>query len=366
MEQETEMSGQHATARNKTRNPAIEICRLVAAIFVVFIHYGFPGEFGNVINCLARFSVSFFFVVSGYFVYHADESVIKKRVVGILKLNIYASMLYVFWGACQEEYFISQSRIAWLTGALSNYHLSRWLLYCQNPFAGHLWYLAAILTCYIMIWVYARWINKTYYYRPLYIISISLFAVHFVLSSLAVMTDLDVPRVLYRNAWFFGIPMFSLGIFIREYQDRMIETYKLSIRKLMLVVAFGAVLSVIQWRGIGKAEIPFGTVFEVIALMLLLVSIPSEIQRNNTLSMITSQFGSLSTYIYVTHLFWKDIYVMHIENHIYVFGEFILDYLSPIFVVLLSACTGVIWIFIKEMVQKVLRGFSFSVKRRNR
>ena len=361
MDKATGMSGLQKTARKKTRNPAIEICRLIASFFVVFIHYGFPGEFGEVINCLARFAVPFFFVVSGYFVYHADAFAVKKRMIGILKLNIYATLLYVLWGACQDEYFADQGRIAWLAGALSNYHLSQWLLYCKNPFAAHLWYLTAILTCYAVVYVYARWIGKTYYYRPLYIVSLSLFAVHFVLTSLAAMTDMNVPSILYRNAWFLGIPLFNLGIFIREYQDRIIETYRLSTKKLMLMIAFGAAFSVVQWQGTGNVEMPVGTLFEVIALVLLLVSVPSEIQRNDMLCRFTSGFGNLSAYIYITHLFWRDIYTKYIRNRLlYALGETVIDYLSPVLVVLISVGTGVVWLILKASAEKVLRLLSDS------
>lgn len=129
----------------------------------------------------------------------------------------------------------------------------------------------------------------------------------------------------------------------------------------MLMIAFGAAFSVVQWQGTGNVEMPVGTLFEVIALVLLLVSVPSEIQRNDMLCRFTSGFGNLSAYIYITHLFWRDIYTKYIRNRLlYALGETVIDYLSPVLVVLISVGTGVVWLILKASAEKVLRLLSDS------
>lgn len=54
------------------RNQTLECCRILAAVFVVFLHVPFPGTVGKTVNCLARFAVPLFFAISGWFSYGAE------------------------------------------------------------------------------------------------------------------------------------------------------------------------------------------------------------------------------------------------------------------------------------------------------
>lgn len=341
------------TPRHGQRMQSIECFRLIASMLVVFIHCGFPGVFGEVVNCLARIAVPFYFMVSGYFAYRADEVVIRKRVIGVFKLNVYATLLYLLWGSCRIRYIDGGSRMAWLSSCFSSTGLSEWLIYCKNPFAGHLWYLAAILTVYVVIYGYIRWVGKSYDYTALYIVSITLFALYFITSSLASLESMEIPRTFYRNTLLLGLPVFSLGIFIREYQNKILKTYNLSSRKLLLLILLGAVFSVIQWRGMGVSEMPLGTLLEVTALTLLLISHTSVFSSGKVGSFVVSKLGELSTYVYVTHIFWIDIYNLFIEAYLMGFGVRGLRYLAPILVAAISVCTGAAWIGIKGSIRKV-------------
>lgn len=51
----------------RSRIQSLECFRLIASMLVVFIHCEGSGEFGSIMNCLARVAVPFFFIVSGYF-----------------------------------------------------------------------------------------------------------------------------------------------------------------------------------------------------------------------------------------------------------------------------------------------------------
>ena len=164
--------------------------------------------------------------------------------------------------------------------------------------------------------------------------------------------------MLYRNGILLGLPMFSLGIFIREYRDKILETYRLSTSRLVLLLILGMIASVIQWRGMGVMELPFGTLLEVVALILLLDSTPVVMGSGKWACLVASKFGELSTYIYISHLFWVDIYTFYIKDHLYLFGEGLLRYLSPVFIVLISFCSGVLWIVIKAMIERLFATFT--------
>lgn len=343
----------------KGRNGAIEWCRLIASVFVVFEHYGFPGELGEIVNCLARFAVPFFFMVSGYFVYHADESIIRKRTIGILKLNVYSTLLYLLWGAYHERYILGRSRMAWLKAVISTETISRWLINGVNPLSGHLWYLSAVFVCYVTIYVYTRWNGKDCNYSAVYTAGILLYAVHLMADPMATAAGIDTPSQIFRNALFFGIPMFSLGIFIREYRDRILTTYRLTVKKLVLIIFAGAVIGVIQFLGTGKIELPLGTLFETVALVLLLVSIPPQTNSGKLHSVVISKLGPLSTYVYVTHMIWAELFFIFLEEYsVSVLGVWIYSLARPVLVVILSVSTGIVWITIVELGRNCIKSLS--------
>lgn len=52
---------------SNARNSTFDIFKGIACIMIVFTHCAFPGTFGVSVQTLARWTVPFFFVVSGYF-----------------------------------------------------------------------------------------------------------------------------------------------------------------------------------------------------------------------------------------------------------------------------------------------------------
>ena len=69
------------------RNETLECCRILAAVFVVFLHVPFPGLMGRTVNCLARFAVPLFFAISGWFSYGAKPEKLLRRMGKILLLE---------------------------------------------------------------------------------------------------------------------------------------------------------------------------------------------------------------------------------------------------------------------------------------
>lgn len=69
------------------RNQTLECCRILAAVFVVFLHVPFPGTVGKTVNCLARLAVPLFFAISGWFSYGAEGRKLLRRMGRILLLT---------------------------------------------------------------------------------------------------------------------------------------------------------------------------------------------------------------------------------------------------------------------------------------
>ena len=71
---------QYANRGGVQRNQNIDFFKGIACILIVFIHAPFPEFFGDyIIKPIARFAVPFFFMVSGYFLYHSNYTVVSKN-----------------------------------------------------------------------------------------------------------------------------------------------------------------------------------------------------------------------------------------------------------------------------------------------
>ena len=85
----------------KSRNPYLDIVKLIAAFCVVFIHANAsapasknPSILLYLIQVIVRFAVPFFFMVSGYFTFRAPAEKIKKRLKRTAILIAIANILY--------------------------------------------------------------------------------------------------------------------------------------------------------------------------------------------------------------------------------------------------------------------------------
>lgn len=56
------------------KNRCLNFFKGLGCIFVIFIHFPFPGEIGRIISGLARFAVPLFFMISGYYAYNSRRS----------------------------------------------------------------------------------------------------------------------------------------------------------------------------------------------------------------------------------------------------------------------------------------------------
>ena len=71
---------------NPVRNASLDLLKGIAALFVIWIHEQFPGVTGQLVNRIGAFAVPVFFMVSGYFAYHADRKKLGRSVRHILRL----------------------------------------------------------------------------------------------------------------------------------------------------------------------------------------------------------------------------------------------------------------------------------------
>lgn len=284
-----------------SRNQTLELFKLIAAFFVVVIHVPFPGEFGNLMSCLSRFAVPLFFAVSGYFSFGAGSGKVAKRLGHILWLNLLATGLSLLRKYCQLSYWDAGVLVKLKELLPTVEDLAQWVFFHVNPFSGELWYLTAIAVCYGVLWVYVRFFGEgTVDYRPLYGAAAVLFLIRFAVDLLRLGGVVPEPYYLFRDGFFLGLPMFTLGIFLRQYQDRIVEAFRLTSQKLALLLLLGVGLSLLQWNGLGAAELPLGAVLQVAVLLLFAAANPGQSGASRKESTL-SRLGACTTGIYILH-----------------------------------------------------------------
>ena len=297
------------STKTAARNQSLELAKLIASFFVVCIHYWLPGKLGSWVEILARFAVPMFFIISGYFNYGADCRQVSRRLKSIIRLYLIAVALYLLWGCILAE-LEGGSSVASLVCSIpkpNEWYL--WLAVQMDPFAAHLWYLNAIIVVYGVYWLYLRFFGEgNIRYQPLYLAGFALFAVYF--HACVMPTTLPETEVLMacRNAWFTGIPMFTLGIFLRQYQQQILDGFRLTTGKQLLLIFGGIAMVTLQWAADCVTFLPIGILPLLAGLMLLAITHPHISGKSGFLAAVFARCGAWSTWIYILHPLVRSAY----------------------------------------------------------
>lgn len=331
--------------KSAARNLPMECCKMIAAVMVVFIHAQFPGAFGSLLIALSRFAVPMFFAISGYFNYQAEPGRILRRMWHIVKLNVGAVILYAVWTACTAGLDSVSGMVSFLMPDAAS--LMRWMVLHASPYAlaEPMWFMTSLIICYGALWCYTTFQKEeTVDYKALYQAAFTLFTIYFALVVVLPMVDVVIMERGYRNGWFLGIPMFTMGIFIREYQDRIWERFHLTTTKLWGVLLAGVLLTLLQWKGEMNSEMPIGTLLSVTALIILVGrgTAPGWLSHG-VAAKAASRLGVVSTAVYILHPLLVDVYDRYISGAVTDAvggGE---PWIRPLIVLGLSLTAAVIW-----------------------
>lgn len=331
---------QHTPARNQT----MDLCKLLASFFVVFIHVPFPGQLGSTISCLARFAVPLFFMISGYFSYRTDSSRLRRRIVHIVVLNLAAIGVQILWNLFSILTYGGTLADFSRTLYVSWGDIAKWLVLNLNPFGGHLWYLGSIFTCYVVLWLYVRFFGDgEVSYQPLYLLGVCLLSLHFILGEFSAGLGLEIPYQLPRNALLLGLPIFTMGIFLRQYRERIMANFHLSAGKMMLLLLGGILLSIGEQQSCGTSELYVGTLIAVVMLFLLAAAHPTVPVPGKFLPKLLGRFGAYSTGVYLLHMAVNEYYMGFRQYGLYLKYGQAEEMLRPLIIVGASLLLAVGW-----------------------
>lgn len=282
----------------KRRNNTLELVKLIASYFVVFIHVPFDGQAGELINALSRFAVPLFFLIAGFFSYKAEPSSIKKKAVYILKLYICSFVAYTIFNLIVtwfdtgdvgvQQYFINN--------CFNLQKLKRLLLYNRTIASPHLWYLPAMVYVYSIFYLVVKYnVNE----KIVFAASLILLLTHFYFGEFSSFFDVAVKTYMVRNFYLLGIPCFGLGL--------MAKKYEVAIRSMPnLIIAFSLVVGVLEtiasYSLLGHNELYIGSLLILFAIIVVCIKYPSYEKR-----LLPSFLCGCNTYIYILHIMVREI-----------------------------------------------------------
>lgn len=190
------------------RNHAIDSLRLICAFLIVVLHSKAEGWGGGM--PITRCAVPIFFMISGYLM-TINGFGISKKIVKSMK-NVFWLVLWssLFFLIFKESLFFVKEKSFFLP-SLSQ--LGDFLLFNENPFGYHLWYLSAYLYVLAILFV----VSKLNLWKFVMGVVPFLLLVDLMMGKYSMLFfDRIFPYVWVRNFLFVGLPYTLLGVFLRK------------------------------------------------------------------------------------------------------------------------------------------------------
>lgn len=326
---------------SQERNKCIDTVKGIACILVVFIQYPFPGEFGEFVKAIARFAVPFFFMTSGY--YFSSSYVLRMKDNNNHR-NIKKFFMIILFSTFYCEIFEVvhfKSLILALQKQINSMSILKLIFFNDTNNFVHLWYLWAILYCYVIFAYlerYPRKMKKVCFLPFLLIVGL-------ILGTISRWFDIgDV--YLYRNWLFVGMPFFSMGYVYRDKYSNVIS--KLQNKNVVLIISIiaGFLLTAFESKLFGNLEIYFGTVILAFSLFAFCIENP----RKEIIKCISIYGQKYSMWIYILH--WG---IMHFEYKImdlfHLNSNRVYLWMSPIILVIYTSICAMVMVFILEQIK---------------
>jgi len=290
-----------AGAIKAKRNTYFDFVKGLACVGVVFLHVKLPNFYiDGVIQSWIRFSIPIFFMISGYYAYYADNSKVSQRLPGkikhVAKIGAVGVIYYIFFYIFMALFGRNHGGIEHIGSIfrekITVRSLIEFVLFNNDPLVNILWFVFALLYCYILLY----FINKFNLYSFSYKMIPVLLIVHFILGNILTICGMEISNVYYRNYLFFGMPFFLLGNYIHRNEELLIE--RTSRIKWNYVILIGMLMCSVEWYFTGRRELFIGAIVMAIAFMLKGCTYPEK-AGSNFLTIIGNKY---SLFIYIVHL----------------------------------------------------------------
>ncbi len=214
----------------KQYNYCLDYIKGIACIFVVFMHCEFPGIMGTAVQAISRFSVPFFFMISGYFCFHPilstnlykntnlyqprdSKNLVLRKLKHISKITLYASLFYFIFVLFQHLIYHNFHPSINLRSILD------WLVFNKpiSGIAGQYWFLFALLYAYAFYGILETLRLRKFAYW----LAAAMFIIYIVMAQGMHLAGQGIPNMVYRNWLVEAFPYFMLGHWLHENQEKI-------------------------------------------------------------------------------------------------------------------------------------------------
>lgn len=321
--------------------------KLMCSFFVVFIHYKFPGAFGQAIDVIARVAVPFFFLCSGYFSYYEEETDVKgkmfKKIKRSLLLLFAVLVLYFLWDCFYQIFSSSGDIIRFFREVLTIENTIKF--FCFNytgVIADPFWFLSALLYCYIIL-LLIQWLHCYKFF--LWLVPFGLL-VNIVMGEILPIWNIVLPNFLYRNFLFMGLPFVLAGYWIHVKEKKLKHTF--AAKYSLSICFFGIILSIVERVFLQKAELYLGSIFASIGMLIFALG-----QPNVGGGFLSDSGKKYSLYIFCTH--WFAIQVVYIfAKYLSCADNILWQWSAPLIVCIISVLfSKLLFVFKKFLLKKL-------------
>ena len=267
------------------RNYSIDSLKFVCAFLVVLLHT--DCAFHYALLPLTKCAVPCFFIISGYLLYDGGRigsSRLKRSVVHIAKIMFWATLLFAVFkevGALRHH--------GLYVPTLND--LATFVIFNENPFGFHLWYLGAYLYV-LFLMMYVNWQRKW----NLAFIAAALMLAGDILFYLLLCNN-EIQVFAYRNFLGIGLPYFVMGIWIKRNTAFEYKTRSLLFLFILFSITSIAERSILAMLDANPArEYYISTTFLAVVLFMLFLSFKQE--QHTLISKLGEKY---SLYIYIFH-----------------------------------------------------------------
>ncbi|MBR2938031.1 MAG: acyltransferase [Oscillospiraceae bacterium] len=278
-------------------NHKLNFLKGVACIGVVFVHVSFPGTFGGVSSYAAGFAVPIFFMIAGYFAWEVKTETIKRRLLKIAKIFIFAYLLFFAYSAAIA--IKNQNLGFWLSTHFNWKTAIKYIFFCTVDFAIPLWYLIAMIETYVL-WFFVVKHKKEQ-------LAVKFLPYLFLLQILfSICCDvLQVAWSWKTNFIVRALPWFLLGYYLHTEKAENIR--KTASYKVIILAVAGGIISVIP----ALVSLPFqvstvGYILYALGLFVLCLKDPN----NSTCKFVEYLGEKLSLNIYIFHTLVEGVLVL--------------------------------------------------------
>ncbi len=278
--------------KKEIRNTGLDLMKLLAAYFVCIQHtVNSEGVFSYLL-VLTRVAVPLFFMVTGYYIADSNPRKYIKKILAII-----VEMMLLYFGIDFLKACIQRNAFSYLKNIVSISSIIKFVVFNKMPFAGHGWYLWALIYSYPIVFICVK---KKKIVSEL-LLTVFGIAVLLALGKYSILLfGIDI-EPYYTMTWYaVGIPFLFIGNYICNYKN-YITQYQKKLPMLIIVFFIFNLLErfVLQSYIINATR---ETYFCTIVLSILIFVFFLEWNPKSNLKALASWGKLYSTDVYIYHI----------------------------------------------------------------